>query len=192
MTASPESRVAKLVSAALGPIPMGVLLAVAVGLRSGRGVVAGAGWGLLSVTCAALLPAVVSAPLRRRRPRTRATRLAYMGFAVAGALLGLLIVVVLPAPRDVRVVAFGFAAGLLCSIAVNVASVSSNHVSALTGGIILGAYLISPWLLLGGVLVAAVAWSRVKVAAHSCGEAALGAFIGLASALCVVAVDYFA
>lgn len=181
---SPERRIqfAELVSTVLGPVPMGVVLGLAVGVHSGRGPIAGAGWGLLSVACAAVLPAVATAPLRHREARTPKVRLTYMAPAVGGALIGLAILLLLPAPRDVRVLALGFAAGLICSLAVNMIYPSSNHVAASAGGVLLAAGLLSGWAIALCTAVLLLAWSRVVMRAHTWPQTLVGAAIGATSA----------
>lgn len=186
MTPDQRLKFAELVSTVLGPVPMGVLLGLAVGIHSGRGLIAGAGWGLLSVACAAVLPAATTRPLRKRQPRTRNIRLAYMGSAVVGAGVGACLLWLLPAPPDVQTLAVGFAAGLVLSSVVNVFSASSNHVAALAGGLTLGATLLSPWVLLAGGAVGLLGWSRVATSTHTAAQAVTGAAIGLISSALVV------
>lgn len=188
MSAERRRKIAEMTSTVLGPLPMGVVLGLGVGVHSGRGIIAGASWGVLSVVCAAVLPALLTAPLRNRETRTARIRLAYMTPAVGGALTGLAVLTWLHAPRDVIVLAIGFAAGLIGSAVVNAVYRASNHAAALTGGVLLAAALLSPLAIFASPLIALLGWSRLATRAHTSREVAVGALVGAVAVLLTLAL----
>ena len=172
-------RAASLVSEILGPLPVGVALCVGVGAES-RGV-GGAAWGLLAVFFAAVLPYVVTWRMRHpadgRHP-SNSTRLRYLLLTAGSAVIGVVLVAALGAPRRVLVVSVVIVVGLLAGAVVNMRWRASNHVAGLAGAVSVLSVIYTPIWLIAAPLVAVLAWARVRLGRHSKQEVVLGAAIG--------------
>lgn len=170
-----------IVSYVFGPVPMGVCLSVGIGIISDDHRAVGAGWGLLAVAFAAVLPAGATRTLRRRNragPGGRRARITYLSITSASAATGLLILHFLGAPREVAAVAAALALGLVVALIANLFVNASNHVAAVSGGATIACALYGPqlaWLYLIAVLVAV---ARVRAAAHTWPEVLTGAALG--------------
>lgn len=172
-------RGARLLSEALGPMPLGVAVCVGVGAATDRW--AGVGWGLMAAGLAALLP--YGATWRLRHPRhyravSWRVRVAYLLVTLACAASGVLMVGLLGGPRRVVAVAGTIVAGLAVAAALNTRFRVSNHACAAAGSSVILAVLYGPIFLVGLVVAAAVGWSRVRLGRHSAAEVAGGVVVG--------------
>lgn len=170
-----------MVSEVFGPVPLGLALCLGVGAASDGW--AGAGWGLLAIAFAAVLPDVLT--WRIRHPRGQATvsrraRVGYLSITLACAVAGLVVVGLLGAPRRVVAVAATLVIGLAIAAAVNTRYRLSNHACAAAGGSVILAVLYGPIFLLGLVIAALVGWSRVRLGKHTVNEVTGGALLGAA------------
>lgn len=179
---APTRPTAKIVSELLGPVPFGVGLLVGVGAASDDSPWAGAGWGLLGIFFAAVLPYLLTLRLRRDRPRKghggRTARLQYLGVALGSAAAGLLLLALLPAPHQVFAVTLTILVGLLAAVGLNTRWPVSNHTSAAAGGAAMLTILYGSELLALYALVAALAWARVVLGRHTVSEAVAGVAVG--------------
>lgn len=170
---------ARVVSEALGPVPLGVAVCLAVGAAS-RGW-AGAGWGLLAAGFAAVLPYVVTWRLRHPRQRravSRRARVGYLLVTLACAMAGVVLVGLLGGPHRVVAVAVTLVAGLAVAAAINTRWRLSNHGCAAAGGSVILAVLYGPAYLAGFLVAAGVGWSRVRLGRHTVVEVVGGAAVG--------------
>jgi len=178
-------RSARVVSEALGPVPLGVAVCIGVGAASEGW--AGAGWGLLVAGFAAVLPYAVTWRLRHPWPGgsvSRRVRVAYLLVTLACAAAGVLLVSLLGGPHRVVAVAITMVAGLAVAAAVNTRWRVSNHACAAAAGSLILAVLYGPICLAGFLVAAAVGWSRVRLGRHTVVEVVGGATVG--AAVCAV------
>jgi hypothetical protein len=170
---------ARVVSEALGPVPLGAALCVGAGAASDRW--AGVGWGLLAAGCAAVLPYAVTWRLRHPQPGvmvSRRVRVAYLLVTLACAIGGVALVGLLGGPHRVVAVAITIVAGVAVAAAINTRSRLSNHACAAAGGTVILAVLFGPVFLVGFLIAVAVGWSRVQLGRHTIGEVVAGAVVG--------------
>lgn len=172
---------ARVISEVLGPVPLGVLLCVGVGASTDR--LAGAGWGLLAILLAAVLPYIATWRMRHpadgRRP-SRKVRVGYLLIALLGAAAGVALTAVLGAPSRIVAVTATILAGLTAAAITNARQPASNHTAAAAGGATILAVLYGPVFLAGYVVAAIVGWSRVRLGNHTLTEVLLGAVVGAA------------
>jgi membrane-associated phospholipid phosphatase len=157
---------------------------------------AGVCWGLLVGLFAAILPVLfVQYGIRHwqwtsRNVGVRRERLAALGFIVASDAAGVLTLLVLRAPRAMT----GYLAAMLVTSAVITAITFawkiSVHCVVASATVALVALTYDTVVLLGFALVALVAWSRVRLRAHTTAQVIAGALLGAAAgALAFLAVS---
>jgi membrane-associated phospholipid phosphatase len=163
-----------------------IVTVVAIGWHAdGR---AGAGWGLLAALFTAVLPTLfISYGVRHgrwsdRNVGARRPRLIVLAFITASVALGLVLLVVLRAPRLLT----GYLAFMLASVAV-LAAVTvvwkiSIHCAVASGSVTILALSFGPLVLGGFVLVALLGWSRVAVKDHTVAQVVAGAVLGAGAA----------
>lgn len=174
-----QRMVASAVSEMLGPMPVGVALSAGVGAQSAG--VAGAGWGLLAILFAAVLPYAATWRIRHPAdggPRSTQARVTYLLITLLCAAAGLALVASLGAPHDVVVIAVMIVAGLLIGAAANARWQVSNHAAGLAGAIVTLSVLYAPLWLTATPLVGLLGWARVRLGWHQPAEVVAGASLG--------------
>jgi membrane-associated phospholipid phosphatase len=154
---------------------------------------AGLGWGLLAALFAGVLPRVfLSYGVRRglwsdRTVGARRPRLIVLGFITGSVAVGLILLVVLGAPRLLT----GYLAFMLGSVAVLAAITVgwkiSIHCAVASGSVAILALSFGPLVLLGYVLVALLCWSRVALGDHTVGQVIAGSVLGAGAAVAAYA-----
>jgi membrane-associated phospholipid phosphatase len=149
---------------------------------------AGLGWGLLAALFTAVLPTLfISRGVRRGRWSDRnvgaqRSRLVVLAFITASVAAGLILLLVLGAPRLLT----GYLAFMLASVAVLVAITTvwkvSIHCAVASGSVTILALAFGPLVLPAYVLVALLGWSRVAVKDHSVAQVVAGSLLGAAAA----------
>ena len=149
---------------------------------------AGVGWGLLGALFVAVLPTLfISYGVRRgrwadRNVGARGPRLVVLAFITASVAVGLVLLVVLGAPR----LLVGYLAFMLGSVAVLAAITFvrkiSIHCAVASGSVAILALTYGPLVLFGYVLVALLAWSRVALEDHTVAQVVAGAVLGAGAA----------
>jgi membrane-associated phospholipid phosphatase len=155
---------------------------------------AGVLWGLLAVVFTAVLPTVfISVGVRQRRwsdrnVGARRPRLLVLSFITASVALGLVLMIVLGAPRLLT----GYLAFMLASTAalalVTVVWKISIHCAVASGSVAILALTYGPLLLGCYLLVGLLAWSRVALGDHTVAQVVAGAVLGA----CAAALAYAA
>jgi len=150
---------------------------------------AGLAWGLLAALFAGVIPAVfLSYGVRRglwsdRTVGARRPRLIVLGFITGSVAVGLILLIVLGAPRLLT----GYLAFMLGSVAVLAAITLvwkiSIHCAVASGSVAILALSFGPLVLLGYVLVALLCWSRVALGDHTVSQVIAGAVLGAAAAV---------
>jgi membrane-associated phospholipid phosphatase len=149
---------------------------------------AGLGWGLLAALFTAVLPTLfISHGVRRgrwsdRNVGARHPRLVVLAFITASVAAGLILLLVLGAPRLLT----GYLAFMLASVAVLVAITTvwkvSIHCAVASGSVTILALAFGPLVLPAYVLVALLGWSRVAVKDHNVAQVVAGSLLGAAAA----------
>jgi membrane-associated phospholipid phosphatase len=155
---------------------------------------AGLGWGLLALLFTAVLPTLfISYGVRHgrwsdRNVGARRPRLIVLAFITASVAAGLILLLVLGAPRLLT----GYLALTLASVAVLAAITTvwkiSIHCAVASGSVTILTLLFGPLVLPGYVLVALLGWSRVAVKDHSVAQVVVGAVLGAGAAALAYAV----
>jgi hypothetical protein len=149
---------------------------------------AGVGWGLLGALFVAVLPTLfIDFGVRHgrwadRNVGPRGPRLVVLAFITASVAVGLVLLVVLGAPR----LLIGYLAFMLGSVAVLAAITFvwkiSIHCAVASGSVAILALTYGPLVLFGYVLVALLAWSRVALEDHTVAQVVVGAALGAGAA----------
>jgi len=149
----------------------------------------GLGWGLLAALFTAVLPTVFIAYGVRhgrwddRNVGARRPRLIVLAFITASVALGLVLLVVLDAPRLLT----GYLAFMLGSVAalalVTTVWKVSIHCAVASGSVAILALSFGPLVLIAYALVAVLGWSRVALADHTVAQVVVGAVLGAAAAV---------
>jgi membrane-associated phospholipid phosphatase len=163
-----------------------IVTMLAVGWHADRR--AGLGWGLLAALFAGVLPAVfLSYGVRRglwsdRTVGARRPRLMVLGFITGSVAAGLILLIVLGAPRLLT----GYLAFMLGSVAVLAAITLvwkiSIHCAVASGSVAILALSFGPLVLPGYVLVALLCWSRVALGDHTVWQVIAGTVLGAGAA----------
>ena len=150
---------------------------------------AGLGWGLLAALFTAVLPTLfITYGVRRGRwsDRTvgaRRPRLVVLAFITASVATGLILLLVLGAPRLLT----GYLAFMLASVAVLAAITTvwkiSIHCAVASGSVAILALSFGPLVLPAYALVALLGWSRVALRDHTVAQAVAGAVLGAGAAV---------
>jgi hypothetical protein len=149
---------------------------------------AGLGWGLLAALFTAVLPTLfITYGVRRGRwsDRTvgaRRPRLVVLAFIIASVATGLILLLVLGAPRLLT----GYLAFMLASVAVLAAITTiwkiSIHCAVASGSVAILALSFGPLVLPAYALVGLLGWSRVALRDHTVAQALAGAVLGAGAA----------
>jgi membrane-associated phospholipid phosphatase len=149
---------------------------------------AGLGWGLLAALFTAVLPTLfITYGVRHgqwsdRTVGARRPRLVVLAFITASVATGLILLVVLRAPRLLT----GYLAFMLASVAVLAAITTvwkiSIHCAVASGSVAILALSFGPLVLPAYALVALLGWSRVALKDHTVAQAVAGAVLGAGAA----------
>jgi hypothetical protein len=149
---------------------------------------AGLGWGLLAALFTAVLPTLfITYGVRRgqwsdRTVGARRPRLVVLAFITASVAIGLILLLVLGAPRLLT----GYLAFMLASVAVLAAITTmwkiSIHCAVASGSVAILALSFGPLVLPAYALVALLGWSRVTLRDHTVAQAVAGAVLGAGAA----------
>jgi membrane-associated phospholipid phosphatase len=117
-----------------------------------------------------------------RNVGARRPRLLVLAFIIASVGIGLILLLVLGAPRLLT----GYLAFMLASVAVLAAITTvwkiSIHCAVASGSVAILAFTYGPLVLCGYALVALLGWSRVTVKDHSVAQVVAGAVLGAGAA----------
>ena len=175
--------------------PKNWLIVTVIGIGGHADGLAGAGWGLLSAFFVAVLPtAFIDYGIRRgswddRNVGARRPRLVVLAFITASVATGLILLLVLGAPRLLA----GYLAFMLASVAVLAAITTvwkiSIHCAVASGSVAILALTYGPLLLVCYPLVAVLGWSRVVLKDHTTAQVVAGCVLGaMAAALAYAAL----
>ncbi len=176
-------RVARVVTEALSPAVLvaGISIAVAWHNRS-------LAWGVVTAVFASAIPlSYILRGVRRghyddHHVRTRERRPAVLLFAAVSVVIGLVLMTVLHAPRELVALVVAMLAGLALTFTVTRWWKVSFHAAVSAGTATTLVLVFGIWLLLAWPIVAVVAWSRVRLGDHSIAQVVVGAVLGAVAA----------
>jgi hypothetical protein len=175
---------ARVVSEVLTPgvLVAGISLAVAWHSRS-------PGWGIVTAIFAAAIPiAYIVSGVRRGRYRdhhvpVREHRQAVILVAAASVVVGLTLMLLFNAPRELVALVVAMLGGLALTLAATKWwSKVSLHTAVAAGTAATLVLVFGPWLHLAWLLVGVIAWSRVRLREHTVIQVTVGVALGAAAA----------
>ena len=174
--------VPELVSTVFSPtLVLGVLFPLVGGLDVGA---AGVAWGLLASLFAAVIPAaivhrgVLSGRWTDHHLSRREQRIVPLAAAIVSVVVGLVLLALLGAPRVLVALQVAALATLVFATAVTLAWKISFHVAVITLAASALTVVGGAWWALAWLAVPAVAWARLRLAAHTVAQLAAGALLG--------------
>ncbi|GAB3442853.1 hypothetical protein [Actinophytocola sediminis] len=179
------SRIARLLTEALSPAVVVVVLPLAVAWHATDGSLAATvGWGALAAVFFSVLPMLFLVHGARRGRwdghwvRDREHRTVPLVMCLLSALAGMALMLVFDAPTAVVAMALAMISTLLACLVITRWWKISVHATVAGGAVAMVTFLYGPWLLLLIPLVALVCWSRVAVTDHTVGQVLAGAVLG--------------
>ena len=186
-TQSRSERLAHVISEVLSPVYQVFFMLLVVGIHS-----AGLARGLLLGGTAALFAGgipylVLAAGVRRGRftdmhLSRREERPVMMAIGLASVIVGLGVMVLLDAPRELFALVGAMVAGVAVALLISTFWKISIHTSVTAGSATILVLVFGPWALALVPLVFAVAWARVALRAHTVSQVLVGAAVGAAVA----------
>jgi hypothetical protein len=178
------TRTARVLTEVFTPPVLAAALPIVIGVHADRTVATGLAWGLLASVFAAVIPyAMVWYGVRRgnlsdrhigvREQRTKPLTLSLVSVLVGLALLGLL-----GAPRELIALVVALFVGGLVATVINHFWKLSVHASVAAGSTTVLVLTFGPVLLATAIVVAAVGWSRVRLRDHTTSQVVTGTVIG--------------
>ncbi|GIM94049.1 phosphatase PAP2 family protein [Paractinoplanes toevensis] len=170
------------------PAVLAGLLPLVVGAQAAASVTAGLLWGLLASTFCAVIPyamivkGVCGGSLSDHHIGVREQRTRPLLFGLASVTIGVVLLLILHAPREVTALIVASLAGGVIATGINHFWKSSIHAGVAAATTVVLTMVFGPWLLLTGGLAAAVGWSRVRLRDHTTAQVLVGAAIGAAVA----------
>lgn len=177
-------RLARLITEILAPANVGSVVFLLVAWHSTSTILEALRWGLLTVLFTIALPfSFILWGVRRHRftdhhIRLREQRSQALAVGIASGLVGLTLLVVLGAPRELIALVVAMAAGLVIALLITFFWKMSIHVASVTGATVILVLVFGPTLLVLSPLVALVGWARVELSDHTPAQATGGAVIG--------------
>ena len=192
--ASGRRRVARVITEVCAPAPTVALLLLLVAWHSAPTPAEAAKWGILAALFASILPFLYIVRGVRRRQltdhhvRVRTQRPLPLTIGVASVITGLVLLVVLGAPRELVALVGAMVVGLAASTLVTLFWKLSIHAAVTAGAVVIMILVFGPILLVITPLVALVSWARVAIGDHTPAQAVAGACLGATIAAVVFSV----
>jgi hypothetical protein len=185
VAASLPLRLARVVTEVLSPAVVVLALSLAVAWHgSGYDLAATVGWALLVAVFYCVVPMVIVVRGARRGRwdghwvRERERRTVPFLLILVSTLVGLAIMLVGRAPREVLALAWSMVVTLLACLVINRWWKVSVHATVAGGAAATVVLLYGPWYLPLIAAVALVCWSRVVVEDHTTAQVVVGALLG--------------
>lgn len=189
--ATPGLRLARWITNVLGPAPVVGALLIVIALHSSPTIVAAIGWSLLTIAFAVVVPfAYLVRGVRRHRYtdihiRRREQRALPLLVGIGSVLIGLTLLLILGAPRELIALVSAMVAGLLLTLSVTVIWKISVHAAVWAGTVVILALAFGPAWLVMVAPAGLVGWARVKLGDHSIAQVIAGYALGAAVAAVV-------
>jgi len=181
-------RLARLITEVLAPANVGSATFLLVAWHSTPTITEAMRWGLLTILFAIALPFLfILWGVRRQRftdhhIRLREQRPVALVVGIASALVGLILIAVLGAPRELIALVVAMEVGLIISLAITLFWKMSIHVASVAGAIVILVLVFGPPFAVLAPVVVLVGWARVELSDHTPAQVTAGAAIGAAVA----------
>ncbi|WP_328343981.1 phosphatase PAP2 family protein [Micromonospora sp. NBC_00421] len=178
------TRVAHVITEVFQPAVWAAVMPVVVAVIAARTVVAGIGWGAFAALFTAVVPfgAILYAKHTGRvtdhHISRREQRRGVLLVGIASVTAGLVVFVILGAPRALIAMIAVMLAVLAGTTAVNQVWKMSAHTGVSAGALTVLVLLVGPALAVGVPVVALIGWSRVHLGAHTVAQVVAGAATG--------------
>ncbi|MFG1755331.1 hypothetical protein [Streptosporangium sandarakinum] len=180
-TSTGEHRLAWLLTEVCAPQYVAIVLPVVVGWLSGGPVAAA--WGLLaSLVCAGIPSAVIAIGVRRGQLDSvhlvrRTSRVGPMLAGLAGVVAGMVLLIVLDAPRLVTATAAVMLGWVVALGGITLAWKVSFHSGVSAGAVVVMAHVlpVTPTLAIGAIVVMLISWARIRISHHTPAQTIVGA-----------------
>ncbi|MFB4193375.1 phosphatase PAP2 family protein [Streptomyces carpaticus] len=185
-----ETRPARLVTDALAPANLVIAVLLIIGWHSTHSLT-GVGWGLLAALfCGGIPFAVIIVGVRRgnwtdKHVRIRQQRAVPLLATMASVLVGIALLLVLDAPREIFALVIAMLAGLILTMLVTVWWKISVHTAVAAGVAVVLAIAYGPTMTALVPIVALIAWSRITLRDHTPPQTLAGAALGALAAAVV-------
>jgi hypothetical protein len=166
------------------PAPTVALLLLLVAWHSAPTPAEAVKWGVLAALFASILPFLYIVRGVRRRQFTdhhvgvRTQRPLPLTIGISSVVTGLVLLVVLGAPRELVALVGAMVAGLTTSTLVTLFWKLSIHAAVTAGAVVILVLIFGPALLVVTPLVVLVGWARVELGDHSPAQAVVGVALG--------------
>jgi membrane-associated phospholipid phosphatase len=182
------ARLARTVTRAVDP--QNVIVGVLVFFGALRHHWSGVGWGLLAALFAGVIPqGLITLGMRRGRVEDRyvgdrSKRSVVLPLVALSVVAGLVLMLVLGAPRDLSAMLVAMLATLvpILGITAGLRWKVSIHAAVTAGAVAMLALALSAWWWCGLAVVAVVSWSRVVLRDHTAAQTVVGALVGAVTA----------
>jgi membrane-associated phospholipid phosphatase len=184
-------RFARLITEVLAPANVGSAVFLLVAWHSTPTIAQALRWGLLTILFTIALPfSFILWGVRRQRftdhhIRLREQRPLAIAVSLGSALAGLILLIILGAPRELIALVVAMATGLVIALLITLFWKMSIHVASVAGAIVILVLVFGPPFVFLAPLVALVGWARVQLGDHTPGQVAAGVLIGSAVAASV-------
>lgn len=162
-----------------------VAVSFLVGLHAGETIATGLLWGLLAALFASVIPfGAILLGVRRGRITDhhigrREQRRIPLLIALASVLVGLAVLALARAPREMLALVAAMFVSLAVTLVVTHWWKVSAHAAVASGVAVIAALTLGPMWLLSYAVVAIVGWSRVELRDHTVTQVLVGAVLGL-------------
>ena len=177
-------RLARAVTEVFAPPMLATVLPIVIAAHAGPTVPAGLAWGLLASLFSAIIPyAMIWYGVRRgrlsdRHIGVREQRTKPLALGLASVLVGLVLLMLFGAPRELIALVVALFVGGLVATVINHYWKLSVHASVAAGSMVVLVLVFGPALLATAVVVAAVGWSRVRLHDHTAWQVVTGTVVG--------------
>jgi membrane-associated phospholipid phosphatase len=177
-----ESPLARTVTDGLEPKNWIIAVAVLLGWHADR--LAGVGWGLFAALFCAVVPVLFikwgqgRGYWGDRHVRRRQDRLLLIPGIMASVVIGMVLMGVLGAPREMIALVSAMLASLVAILAITTVWKISVHTAVSSGATVILTMAYGPWMLLLYAPVAVVGWSRVSLRDHTLLQVLAGTALG--------------
>lgn len=175
-----QRRLARAVTEIFAPVPTVAALLVVMAWHTAAPTADAVRWGFVAVLFASAIPfAYIISGVRRRRfsdhhASVREQRAIVLLVGIMSVLVGVALLVIVGAPRDLVALVGAMAVGLMSSMTVTLFWKISVHAAVTAGAVVVLVLVFGPPVLVLAALVGLVAWSRVAIGDHTAAQAIAG------------------
>lgn len=177
-------RLARLITEVLAPANVGSIVFLLVAWHSTPTILEALRWGLLTVFFTIALPfAFILWGVRRQRftdhhIRLREQRPQALAVGIGSGLIGLVLLVLLGAPRELIALVVAMATGLSIALMITLFWKMSIHVASVAGAVVIVVLVFGQLFAVLAPVVILVSWARVELGDHTPAQVTAGAAIG--------------